>query len=675
MTMAVAELTLLGGFGLRAPSEGAINLLGQKERALLAFLALPPGKTHSRDKLASLLWSDRGDPQARDSLKHALTRLRQCLQSTDSPAIIADRQSVRLDPAAVSTDVMIFERLVNAGTPEAIEQSMALYRGDLLEGISIHDAAFEDWLLVERQRLRQRLEAALVTLVAQMMSAGERKRAEAAAQRLLALDPLREAAGRALMQLHAERGEAAQALKLYETLRDRLQRELGVKPEPETTHLYETIRQHRAPPPWLAKKDDKTSDSQSSAAATQLSLSDKPSIAVLPFENLSGDPEQQYFSDGISEDIIVELSRFRSLFVIARNSSFAFRGRSLKVQDIARELSVGYIVEGSVRRADERVRINAQLVDAGTGNHLWAERYDRDMSDIFALQDEVARSVASRVTGRVEAANRERVERLSPSALRAYELILRAKALTLRYTRTYNAEALSCAERAVHLDPSSAPAHAHAAWCHFYNYMAFWTADRENALGKAYELAQRAVELDETDSFAHTMLGIVQIFRKEYKEAESEILRAIDLNPSDAVARRYYSMFLAATGQAELGIEQIELGRRLNPFDTRWVPWDKGIVCFTARRYDEAITALRQARDPINEVRGWLAASYAQAGRLEEARATLEEFLRVAETDMAVFPGRRLKDWEPYWHGAFEYRDQKDFDHLFEALRKAGLRE
>jgi tetratricopeptide (TPR) repeat protein len=134
-------------------------------------------------------------------------------------------------------------------------------------------------------------------------------------------------------------------------------------------------------------------------------------------------------------------------------------------------------------------------------------------------------------------------------------------------------------------------------------------------------------------------------------------------------------MFLAATGQAELGIEQIELGRRLNPFDTRWVPWDKGIVCFTARRYDEAITALRQARDPINEVRGWLAASYAQAGRLEEARATLEEFLRVAETDMAVFPGRRLKDWEPYWHGAFEYRDQKDFDHLFEALHKAGLQE
>jgi TolB-like protein/DNA-binding SARP family transcriptional activator len=669
MTMEVAELTLFGGFAIRTPSERAGDFLGQKEKALLAFLALPPGTTHSRDKLASLLWSDRGDPQARDSLKHALTRLRQCFPSADPPPIDADRQSVRLDPAAVSTDVATFERLVSAGTPEAIEQAMGLYRGDLLEGISIRDAAFQDWLLVERQRLRQRLETALGTLVTRMMAAGERERADGAARRLLSLDPLREAASRALMLLHAERGEAAQALKLYETLRERLQRELGVKPEAETFRLYESIREHRVMPP----AGPPTPTVEARVRPTPPPLPDKPSVAVLPFENLSGDPEQQYFADGITEDIIIELARFRSLIVIARNSSFAFKGRPLKVQDVARELAVAYIVEGSIRRAGERIRINAQLVDAATGSHMWAERYDRDMSDIFAVQDEVTRSVASRVSGRVEAAGRDRVERLSPSALRAYDLILRAKALTLRYTRTYNAEALDSAERAVLLDPGSARAHAHAAWCHFYNYMACWTLDRESALAKSYELAHRAVELDETDSFTHTMLGIVQIFRREYEEAESEIVKAIDLNPSDAVARRYYALFLAATGRAEAGIEQIELGRRLNPFDTRWVPWDKGIVCFTARRYDEAIAALRQARDPINEVRGWLAASYAQAGRLEEARTTLEEFLRIAESDMAAFPGRRLKDWEAYWHGAFEYRDREDLDHLFDGLRKAGL--
>jgi TolB-like protein/class 3 adenylate cyclase/Flp pilus assembly protein TadD len=402
---------------------------------------------------------------------------------------------------------------------------------------------------------------------------------------------------------------------------------------------------------------------------------DKPSIAVLPFTNMSADSEQEYFSDGITEDIITELSRFRSLFVIARNSSFAFKGKSIKVQDIARELGVAYVVEGSVRRAADRVRITAQLVDSETGNHLWAERYDRDMHDIFALQDEVARSVASTVSGRVEVADRDRAVRLSPNALRAYDLVLRAKALTLKYTRADNEKALTCAERAAEIDPGNARAHVHAAWCHFYNYMACWTTDREKGLTKAYQLAQRAVVLDETDSLARCILAIIHLFRREYDEARSETEKAIDLNPNDATARRYYGLFLAATGKPGAGIEQIDLGRRLNPFDTQWAPWDRGIACFTARRYDEAITALRQVRNPINEVRGWLAASYAQAGRLKEAQATLEEFLRIAETDMVTFPGCRLKDWEPYWHGAFEYQDQKDFDHLFDALRKAGLSE
>jgi len=674
--MTVAELTLLGGFEARLAHGEPVDLAGQKERALLAFLALAPGVEHARDKLASLLWSDRSDAQARDSLKHAVMRLRQCLPATEPPAIFADRNMVRLDPSAVRTDVAAFERLVGEGTAEAIEQAVALYRGDLLEGISIRDPAFEDWLLVERQRLRQRIEEALARLMTRSVSEGAHERAAIAARRLLSLDPLRESASRALMQLCAERGETAQALKLYEGLRDRLQRELGVKPEAETTQLYDAIRQRRAVP----ASGNRTPTGETGAGreparegAPSLSTLDKPSIAVLPFENLSGDPEQQYFSDGITEDIIIELSRFRTLFVIARNSSFAFKGRPIKVQEIARELGVAYIVEGSVRRAGERLRINAQLVDAATGNHLWAERYDRDMRDVFALQEEVARSVASTVSGRVDAAGRDRVERLSPTALKAYDLVLRAKALTLKYTKDNNAQALASAERAALLDPASARAHAHAAWCHFYNYMASWVVDREGALAKAFDLAQRAVELDESDSFGHIMLGIVQIFRREYEEARAEIAKAIDLNPNDPVARRYNAMYLAATGSADAGIEQIELGRRLNPFDTRWVPWNKGIVCFTARRYDEAIAALKQARDPINEVRGWLAASYAQAGRLAEARATLEEFLRIAETDMAVFPGRRLKDWEPYWHGAFEYRDQVDFDHLYEALRKAGM--
>jgi len=669
--MAVTELSLLGGFELRLTDGEVVDVLGQKDRALLAILALPAGTTHSRDKLASLLWSDRGEQQARDSLKHALTKLRQCLPPTSRAPIVADRSTVRLDPAAMAIDVATFERLVGNGSTAALEQAVALYRGELLDGIGIRDPAFEEWLLIERQRLSRLLEEALTKLLSQSMANGVSERAIETARRLLSLDPLREEASRALMQIHAERGQTAQALKIYESLRDRLERELGVKPDPATTALYQSLLGRTNSIAATTAHDP----SSPSNPTTPPPLPDKPSIAVLPFENLSNDPEQQYFSDGITEDIITELSRFHSLFVIAYHSSFAFKGKPVRIQDVGRELGVAYVVEGSVRRAAGRVRISAQLVDAGTGSHLWAERYDRDALDIFAVQDEVARSVASTVSGRVEAAGRDRIERISQTALRAYDLVLRARSLTLKYSRADNQQALACAERAMQLDPTSAAAHAHAAWCHFYNYMAFWTADPVHSLAKAYEVIQRAVVLDETESFAHTIMGSVQWFRRDFDQARAEYLEGIERNPNDFLARRFYGMFLAATGDPEAGIEQIDLGKRLNPFDTKWVPWNKGIACFTARRYDDAIAALKQVRNPINEVRAWLAASYAQAGRQNEAKAALDEFMRVARSDMAVFPGSTLRDWEPYWHAMFEYQYQRDFDHLYEALRKAGMQD
>jgi TolB-like protein/Tfp pilus assembly protein PilF len=410
-------------------------------------------------------------------------------------------------------------------------------------------------------------------------------------------------------------------------------------------------------------------------SAPIFALPNQPSIAVLPFQNMSGDPEQEYFADGMVEEIITALSRFRSLFVIARNSSFTYKGQSVDVKRVGRELGVRYVLEGSVRRATDRVRITAQLIDAGSGNHLWVERYDRDLRDIFSLQDEVARSVASTVSGRVDAAGRDRAVRLSKTALQAEDLVLRAKALIMTYTKAGNEEARACLERALELDPASARAHAHLAWCYLDSFVAWWTPSRDAALAKAYQTAQRALVLDETDSFAHAIMGATHLFRREYDESRFEAETAIELNPNDFFARRSYGFFLVATGQADAGIEQIDLGKRLNPFDTRWVPWFRGFACFTARRYEEAIASLKQARDPINEVRGWLAASYAQAGRLQEARAALEEFLSIAELEIAVFPGRRLKDWEPYWHAALEYQDQKEFDHLFDALRRAGMAE
>ncbi len=401
----------------------------------------------------------------------------------------------------------------------------------------------------------------------------------------------------------------------------------------------------------------------------------KPSIAVLPFVNMSGDPEQEYFSDGITEDIITELSRFRDLHVIARNSSFQFRGKDIDVKRIGRELGVQYLVEGSVRRVGDRIRITAQLIDTIADSHLWAERYDRDAQDILALQEEVAHAVAATAGGRVEAAGRERAVRLSPAGHRVYDLVLRAKALFLRASRGDNEQARLCAERAIELDPTSSQAHAVLAACRFYEYMAHWTDTREASLREAYELAQRAVLLDETVSFACMILGLVHLARRNFDEARSEFEKAVDLNPNDSEARSVYAFFLTAVGRPDAAIEQLDLGKRQNPYDMTYTPWIKGIAYFTAHRYEDAIASLKQVRDPINEVRGWLAASYAQANRLDEARAVLREFLSVAERDMVVFPGSRLRDWGPYWHGAIEYQNQSGFDHLFEALRKAGLPE
>ena len=403
--------------------------------------------------------------------------------------------------------------------------------------------------------------------------------------------------------------------------------------------------------------------------------SEKPSIAVLPFNNMSGDPEQEYFSDGITEDIITELSRFRSLLVIARHSSFAFKDQAIEVKEFGRKMGARYVIEGSVRKSGSRIRVTSQLVDASTGNHVWAERYDRDLLDLFAIQEELARAVAATVGGRVEAAWRERAVSLSPNALRAYDLVLRARAFIIKFTRSDGEQARMLARRAVEADPASSQAHACYAYCCFVTQMAHWSEHRDRLRTEAIDFAKRAVKLDDTDNNARWILGMVHNARGEYDEARFHLEKALHNNPNDTEARGYYAYFLHTIGRPEAAIEQFELSRRQNPYDFAWYPWGMGWAYFTARRYDDAIASLKSIPEPINEVRGILAASYAYAERWAEANAMLEEFLHIAEQDMVVFPGRRLKDWDEFWRGAAWYQHQNDHDHLMEGLRKAGLQE
>jgi TolB-like protein/DNA-binding SARP family transcriptional activator len=671
MVMAVVELTLFGGFEARLAGGQAIDLPGQKDRALLAVLALPPGATHSRDKLASLLWSDRGDQQARDSLKHALTKLRQCLPSATPPPIVADRQSARLDPAAVSTDVAAFERLLGDGAPEALEQAAMLYRGDLLDGIGIRDPAFEDWLLVERQRLRQRAEEALTRLLSQSVAAGQRERAAAAARRLLSLDPLREAACRALMQIHADQAQTAQALKLYETLRDRLHRELGVKPEPETAQLYESIRQRRAaaPPPSAGAPPGET-DERPAPRPVELSLPSKPSIAVLPFQNLSGDPEQEYFADGMVEEIITALSRMRWLFVIARNSSFTYKGRAVDVKQVGRELGVRYVLEGSVRKAGTKVRIAGQLIDSATGATLWADRFDGELLDIFDLQDQVTASVVGALAPKLEQAEIERAKRKPTESLDAYDYFLRGMAGVHSWTREGNSEALRHFARAVELDPGFAAAYGMAARCYSQRKAGGWTIDRRQEIAETERLARLAATLGKDDAVALHAAGMGLAYVVGDLDGGAALVdRALALNPNLAWAWVFSAWVRIWLGEPEIGLEHAARAMRLSPHDSHFYNMQTATAAahFFAGRYAEASSwgeaaAREQPRHVV--AASIVAANFAFSGRLAEAQKALAR-LRQLEPGLCA---SNLQELIPF-------RRAEDFGRLAEGLRRAGLPE
>jgi TolB-like protein/Flp pilus assembly protein TadD len=653
------QLNLLGGFGAQLASGQDVVLPGQKDRALLAYLAIAPGGPHPRERLAGVLWSQSGEHQARDSLKQALLRLRRGFGSANGALLHADRQSIALDRAAVACDVAAFLQLAQEASVDALSRAAALYRGDLLDGLGSIDPGFEEWLSSERRHLRQVFERALGTLMAKALEAGDHECAGGAARRLLLSDAFNEAACRTLMLVHAHEGQIALALAVYEEMENRLRDQLGVRPESETAAVLDRIRSRRT----LA----------GGRAIQPAPPSERPSLAVLPFVNLSNDPDQQYFSDGITEDIITELSRFQTLFIVARESSFRFRGSGRDVVDVGRELGVRYLAEGSVRRIAGRIRIGAQLIDAQVGNQLWAETYDREAGDILVVQDEIVRAIATTLGYRVEAASRERALRLSADALTAHDLVLRADAHHLRQTKKDNLESRRLAERAVALDPGSAIAHYLLGWSYCLEHLFGWTDDRKRALEQAVVLARRAVALDERDSRTRTLLGFVQLYRREFDEARAQVRAAIALNQNDEEAHGIHGIVLTAMGEHDAALEQFEIARRHNPFEFNWVTACRGIALFSARRYQDAIDTFIQLPEPNIEIRCWLAASYARAGRIDEARSTLAAFLADARRDMPDFPGRSLERWKPHLRGFLEYRDAHDSEHLFGALAAAGL--
>lgn len=402
-----------------------------------------------------------------------------------------------------------------------------------------------------------------------------------------------------------------------------------------------------------------------SGLAAAPKLPDKPSIAVLPFINMSGDPEQEYFSDGITEDIVAALSRLRWFFVIARNSTFAYKGQAIDLKQVGRELGVRYILEGSVRRSGQRVRISAQLLDATNGSLIWSERYDRELTDIFALQDEITTSVTSAIEPKLLAAEGLRTETRSPEDLDAWDLVARALSCFWKLTATDSAAAITILRQAAQLHPNYAPAHSMLAFALFSSAYVGWIppgTDREFATG----LARRAVELDDSDPWAHLALGYHAFTGRQTNEAVRHFRAALDLNPNFAAATGSVGFALALDGRSDEAIHQFEQAFRMSPRDPFNSFFFVGIAAahYMADRFAEAVKWARQAVELRPGYIGGhriLCASLAQAGALDEAKATMETVRRL-QPNISIAWLRQSLPYSP-----------EPMERFLDGLRKAGL--
>jgi len=391
-------------------------------------------------------------------------------------------------------------------------------------------------------------------------------------------------------------------------------------------------------------------------------LPDKPSIAVLPFENLSKDKSQDYIADGMTEDIISALARFKQLFVIARNSTSTYKGKAVKVQQVAQELGVRYVLEGSVQISGDRIRVTAQLIDAIAGTHLWVERFDRALTDVFQVQDEVTRKLVASLVGKLDQTEMARASLKHPESLDAYSLYWRGYELYMRFTPRDNAKARELFEKAIALDPHFATAYAFLAATHYMDWQSGFLQGRpKESYQKALDLASRAVALDPRDPWARFALGHVLLFGKKYEEAMTQYEEGLKANPNSADLLAESAEPYIFGGQPQEGIRRVKEAMRLNPYYPNWYVWFVGVGQYFARDYEGAIATLRKM-SPMGEARRILAACLAYLGRMEEARAEAERYSK----DHPSFSAS-------YWGSTHPFLHDKDRRHAVEGFIKAGL--
>ena len=664
------QLVLLGRFELSGPDR-AISVTSKKVAALLAFLACTAPRPHARDRLMTLLWGSHSDARARQNLRQALTRLRRIL---GDEALVSTGETVALRSGIVASDLARFEALVGDGSGNGLQEAVGLYGGRLLGDMSIAEEAWTDWQEAECQRLEGLALDSMVKLGERHLQLGDHGQAREAAQRAIAVSSLREDAHRLMMRALAAGGRRADALKHYDQLAALLKLELNVEPDAATLSLAADLRKsgQRLPEAETGQPvDDVHVVERSSRFA---------SVAVLPFVQLcengnAGDLRQQYFARGVAEDLIVRLSQFRSLRVIARNSAFTFHSDVDEVQ-VGRAIGAHYVVTGSLRRADDCIRLNVRLVDALTGVQLWAERYDRQLGALFEVQDEVTQRIAGMLVGHLKRAEINVALRKSPERLDAYDLYLRGTA-ALRDAESAGskygsliADARNLLQQSLAADSSYAPA-----WLVLsVTFMSTWGTRRHDPsvageyrqagiMEQALQCAARAVSLDPSLPPAHAQHGWCLHWANRRDEAMQAYRRALELNASLADAR--YGLMLTSAGRHADAIAFMHRVVKLDPLQGAFHRSFLADPHYLIGDYQTSLAVSRAAAvagPAFPRIRIWQAAAAARLGLVDEAQRAVRA-VAALDPDMTV---SRYLDHVRFARG-------EDASHLADGLTAAGL--
>lgn len=660
-----AHIRILGGLEIKSWAGEPVRLPTRKTALLLAALALAGGRGVSRRSLCDAFWADRGETQARSSLRQALAAIRRVVSNAQSGLRTeGDLDTIGLVADPQDIDVRLFDDLIDKGEPRHLAGAAECYQGDVLAGVAVPEP-LDQWFAPHRRSYRRK--ALLLVERLSLLAGPDLNAVEAGclglAERLLSSDPAAEEAHRALIRLHRHHGRLNAALRQFQLCREALQRELGAEPEAETRELMAGGRQSD-----LAIDSGRSKRGALPAAAASPTR-ELPSLAVLPFQNLTSEPDQDYVADGVVDDIINGLSRYRTLlFVIARNSTFTYKGRTVDVKQVGRELNVRYVLEGSVRRSGNRLRIGGQLIDATTAVQIWSDRFEGEIADIFALQDRIADSVVGALVPQLREAEMHRARRTPTESIDAHLTYMQAQGVFHTWSRDGLEKAQQLSYRAMELDPDYASPYGLALTCLYLRRTAGWVADPAHELVEARRLCDRVFEIGRDNFLALGAAGLALAgLLGEHERGAALLDESLVLNPN-ASAMLVQSGFVRVwLGEPELAIERLQRAMRNSPVDVLMFSMHTAMALahFVAGRDGEAYAWAEKAlqRNPMaGPAIRVAAASAALLGRPAAATRYLSLLLQLD-------PGLRVSNLGD----RIPLRRPQDHERLAEALRRAGL--